>query len=171
MSELKFETNEEFKAAQKKFFETHPEAPLAEDIECLNLIMRKEFAEEILRGKKPLEFRDFSEFYVKRLIDKDVSQYINDHLDDDEVVMFCNDVRQVKKIHFHNYNNSWYLDVECTLNDTFTITRGDIEYLQNEYGVHDFDEMLEEYEKNNVEERPILFFFAIGKVLGTDLKV
>lgn len=171
MSELTFKTDEEYLAAREKFFETHPEAPKAKEIECLNLIMRKEFAEEILRGKKPLEYRDFSEFYAKRLIDKDVTQYINDHLDDDEVLAFCNDVRQVKVIHFHNYNNSWYLDVECTYNDVFSITKGDIKSLQEEYGVHDFDEELENYEKNNIEERPFLFYFAIGKVLGTDLKV
>lgn len=171
--ELSFKTPEEFAAAQDKFFEQHPEIPEAEDVECLDLIMNKENAEMILRGEKPLEFRKCSDFYCKRLIDKDVCKYIDDHIDDDEVVMFCDDVRQVKMIHFHNYNNSWFLDVECDFNDMFMINKTDIEFLQEEYGVHDFDEVLEEFEKNHMEQeqRPTLFYFVIGKVLGTNLKV
>ena len=53
------------------------------------------------------------------------------------------------------------------------INKTDIEFLQEEYGVHDFDEVLEEFEKNHVEQeqRPTLFYFVIGKVLGTNLKV
>lgn len=167
----KFNNEEEYIAARQQFFESHPDAPVTKDIECLNLIMRKEYAEAILRGEKPLEFRDYSEFYCKRLIDKEVNQYINDHFDDDDVVVFCNDIRPVKMIHFHNYNNSWFLDVECDFNDAFSISKPDIEFLQNEYGVHDFDEELELLEKNNEEQRPYLFYFVIGKVLGTNLDV
>ena len=84
---------------------------------------------------------------------------------------FTNDVKQVQKIHFHNYNNSWFLDIECDFNDVFSITKHDIEFLQNKYGVHDFDEELERYEKANVKERPWLFYFVCGKVLDTNLKV
>jgi len=168
---LNFKTAEEYAAACEKFFETHPDAPEAEEIECLNLIMRKEYAEQILRGEKPLEFRDYSDFYIKRLIDKKVNDYISAHVEEDEVFMFCNDVKQVQKIHFHNYNNSWFLDIECDFNDVFSITKHDIEFLQNKYGVHDFDEELERYEKANVKERPWLFYFVCGKVLDTNLKV
>ena len=168
---LKFKTFEEYAAAHKKFFEDHPEAPLAKDVECLNLIMRREYAEQILRGEKPLEFRQYSEFYIKRLIDPDVSDYIRAHIDDDEVVMFCNDIRQVRKIHFHNYNNSWFLDIECDLNDVFSITKKDINYLQEKFGCHDYDADLEFYEKAKIEKRPWVFYFVCGKVLDTNLNV
>jgi hypothetical protein len=174
MSEnLNFKTADEYAAARDKFFESHPDAPEAEDVECLSLIMRREYAEQILRGEKPLEFRQYSEFYVKRLIDPDVSDYIRAHFNDDEVMMFCNDIRQVKKIHFHNYNNSWFLDIECDFNDAFSITKHDIEFLQSKYGVHDFDDDLKRMEAVNVpqNERPWLFYFVCGEVLDTNLEV
>lgn len=169
----KFKTAEEFAAASQQFFESHPDAPIAEEVECLNLVMKREYAEMILRGEKPLEFRDYSEFYQKRLIDADVADYIRAHIADDDVVTFCNDIRQVKMIHFHNYNNSWFLDVEVTFNDVFTFNKNDIEYLQKKYGVHDFDEELKRMDAMNVpqDERPYMFYFVIGKVLGTDLEV
>ena len=168
---LKFKTAEEYATAHEKFFESHPEAPLAKDVDCLNLIMRREYAEQILAGTKKLEFRAYSDFYVKRLIDPDVADYIGAHIDDDEVVVFCNDIRQVKKIHFHNYNNSWFLDIECDYNDAFSITKKDVAYLQERYDCHDFDADLERFEKANVEKRPWLFYFVCGKVLDTNLEV
>ena len=169
----KFKTAEDYAAAREKFFESHPDAPEAEDVECLSLIMRREYAEQILRGEKPLEFRQYSEFYVKRLIDPDVSDYIRAHFNDDEVMVFCNDIRQVKKIHFHNYNNSWFLDIECNFNDAFSITKQDIEFLQKQYRVHDFDDDLKRMEAGNVpqNERPWLFYFVCGEVLDTNLEV
>ena len=72
----KFKNVEEFAAARTKFFESHPDAPVAEDIECLNLVMKREYAEQILAGTKKLEFRDYKPFYVKKLIDPEVSDYI-----------------------------------------------------------------------------------------------
>lgn len=164
-----YSNEEEFRAARAEFFKTHPEAPVAKDVECLNLIMRREFAEQILAGTKPLEFRAYSPHYVKRLIDKEVCDYVNMHLNDDDVVLFCNDVRQVKRIHFHNYSNSWFLDVECDFNDVFSITKEDIKYLQDNWGVHDFDDELARYEAKNEKYRPFLFFFVCGKVIGTNL--
>ena len=168
----KFKNIEEFAAARAKFFESHPDAPVAEDIECLNLVMKCEYAEQILAGTKKLEFRDYKPFYIKKLIDPDVADYVQEHIDDDEVLTFCNDIRQVGKIHFYNYNRSWYLDVEVTFNDAFCINKMDVERLQKQYGCHDFDDDLKQMEATKVpdEERPWLFFFVCGKVLGTDLK-
>lgn len=163
-------TDAEFIAARQKFFESHKEAPVAKEVECLNLIMRKEFAEQILAGTKKLEYRAYSEHYVSRLVDKDVCEYINMHKENDEVLAFCNDIRQVKKIHFHNYSNSWYLDVEVDFNDCFSLTKADVEFLQKEYGVHDWDEELARFEARKEQYRPFFFYFVIGKVLGTNLK-
>jgi hypothetical protein len=169
---LNFKNEKEYIAARQQYFENHPDAPETQDIECLNLIMRKEYAEQILAGTKKLEFRDYSDFYIKRLIDKKVSEYIGAHVDEDETFLFCNDIRQVKKIHFHNYNNSWFLDVECTFNDVFCINKHDIEFLQKEYGCHDYDQDLAYYEKKHIDnkQRPYLFYFVCGKVIDTNLK-
>ena len=167
---MNFSTKEEFAAAYTQFFETHPEAPVARDVECLNLIMRREFAEQILAGTKKLEFRAYSDHYVKRLIDPEVADYIRMHKDDEEVMTFCNDIRQVKKIHFHNYNNSWYLDVECTFNDAFCVNDNDIRMLNEKYGCHDFDDELKRLNAIGAEQRPWLFYLVCGKVISTNLK-
>ena len=168
---LNFKSAEEFAAAREKFFnETHPEAPLAKDIECLNLIMKREFAEQILAGTKKLEFRAYSDHYVKRLIDNDVADYIQRHINDDEVLMFCSDIRQVKRIHFHNYSNSWHLDIECDYNDAFCINKRDIKYLNETYDCHDYDRDLARFEAMGEVNRPWLFFFVCGKVISTNLK-
>ena len=166
-----FKSVEEFAEARAEFFNvTRPDAPIARDVECLNLMMKREFAEQILAGTKKLEFRAYSEHYVKRLIDPAVSDYIQMHINDDDVMTFCSDIRQVKKIHFHNYSNSWYLDIECDYNDVFSITKRDIDYLNKEYDCHDFDADLKRFEAMGTEQRPWLFFFVCGKVLGTNLK-
>ena len=170
MNNFNFKSAEEYAAAREEFFKSHPEAPEPRDVECLNLIMRREFAEQILAGTKKLEFRAYSDHYVKRLIDPEVADYIQMHINEDDVVVFCNDIRQVKRIHFHNYNNSWFLDIECDYNDAFSITKKDIAFLQDQYGCHDFDADLARFEAKGEEHRPWLFYFVCGKVLGTNLK-
>ena len=169
---MNFKNAEEYADAYKNFFETHPEAPIARDVECLNLIMKREFAEQILAGTKKVEFRSYSEHYIRRLIDQEVSDYISMHIEDEDVLTFCNDIRQVKKIHFHDYNNSWFLDVECTFNDVFTIREDDIRMLNEKYGCHDYDDELKRIERLNVpdDRRPWIFYFVCGEVLGTNLK-
>ena len=162
---MNFNNVEEFVAARQQFFESHPEAPEAKDIECLNLIMKKEFAEQIIAGTKKLEFRAYSNHYVSRLIDKDVSAYIQRHINDDKVITFCNDIRQVKMIHFHNYENSWILDVECDFNDVFCINKQDIDFLHEKYNCHDFDDDLARFEAMKAEQRPYIFYFVCGKII------
>lgn len=166
-----FKTDEEFFAAREDFLKRHPDAPQAEDIECLSLIMKKEYAMQILAGTKKLEYRAYSPFYISRLIDKNVSNYIQANLDNEEVPFFCNDIRQVKKIHFHDYNNSWFLDVEVEFNDAFSLVKSDIEYLHREFDAHEWDNDLENYEKAGVpeDERPYFFYFVCGKVIDTNL--
>ena len=167
-----FKTAEEYAAAREKFFESNPDAPEAEDIECLNLIMKRVYAEQILAGTKKLEFRAYKPFYIKRLIDPKVANYIQEHIDDEDVLTFCSDIRQVEKIHFHDYNNSWYLDVECKFNDAFSITKEDVKQLHKVYDCHDYDDDLKRMDavKVPIEERPWIFFFVCGKVLDTNLE-
>ena len=168
-----FKNKEEFYAAYQEFFKSHPEAKVAESVECLNLIMKKVYAEQILAGTKKLEFRAYSKFYIRRLIDSAVADYIREHSDDEDVLTFCNDIRQVNSIHFHDYNNSWFLDVECTFNDVFSITKEDIRMLNEKYDCHDYDDDLKRMDAINIpiEERPWIFFFVCGKVLDTNLKI
>jgi len=168
----KFKTLEEFSAACKQYYEKHPDAPIAQGIDCLNLIMRRAWAEKILAGTKKLEFREYKPFYIKKLIDPAVEEWIGNHVDDEDTLTFCNDIRQVKKIHFHDYNNSWYLDIEVTYNDIFGVNAEDINMLHEKYDCHDFDDDLKALDAADVpiDERPWVFYFVCGRVISTNLK-
>lgn len=165
-------TADEYKQAKVDFCEFHG-CPMTKPVECLNLIMRREFAEEILRGEKKVEFRAYSKHYIDRLVDKEVCNFVD--LKGDEPIIgamfhdFINEVRSVKKIHFHNYNNSWYLDVECIENGLVACVKEEVEYLNKEYNSHDLDDELATYESGEIKNRPYYFYFVVGKILSTNL--
>ena len=79
-------------------------------------------------------------------------------------------LRVVKTIHFHDYNNSWYLDCDVLVNDTCIVMKEDIDFLHEKYDSHDLDEMYEALELKKEKERPLFFFFVIDKVTETTLK-
>lgn len=167
MDYKEIKTNEEYKKAKAEYMAKNPALKDAKPIECMNLLLRKEFAKQILRGEKKVEFRAFSEHYINRLIDQDVDNWMLDHIDDDEAMFFANHVRPVKKIHFHNYNNSWTLDVECTFNDYVAVVDKDVKFLQENFDCHELDEQLDDFNKRKEENRPLYFFFALGKVIDS----
>lgn len=175
----------QFELDRDEFFAKYPDAPISEDIECLNLIMRKEFATQILKGEKKVEVRAYSQFYYNRLFDKNVMEWgdkkaeemANAGVDEgivnafvSDCVDFLNPLRNVKKVHFHNYDNTWFLDVECTANYQVAVVRDQVEELQQLYDCHEFDEMLEDLEKQKSKDRPLYFYFVMGKVLDTNLR-
>jgi hypothetical protein len=152
----------EFRAKYPDYVEPQP-------IECLNLIMKKQFAQQILNGEKKLEFRAMSEHYANRLTDDKVNSFINAHAGEEEFEEvwgeFVQIVRPVKKIHFHNYNNSWYLDVECKSNDVVCAVRSDIEYLNEKFGCHELDELCNQLDTRKEQNRPVFYYFECGEVL------
>ena len=162
-----------FRSCRKAFFQAHPECPRPKPIERLDLVMKKEYAKEILSGTKKVEIRAFSEFYSSRLYDKKVLAFEDEHWDDEPLrtmmLDFNDSVRAVKTIHFHDYGKTWFLDVECPENNTVVLVDDQVKYLQEQYGFHEFDEQLADLDAAEAPERPIFFYFAIGKILGTDL--
>lgn len=155
------------------FHAKYPDCPRSEDIECLNLVMKKEYAEQIARGEKTVEYRAYSKHYRSRMYDKAVGEYMEAHADDEQLIEQVLDfepvLRQVKKIRFHNYNNTWHLDVECVANDVCVATREDGEYIRDEYGNSELLEEALELEKNKVKDLPVFFFYVLGEILDNGL--
>lgn len=148
----------------------YPDFREAAEIECLDLIMRKEFAQEILAGNKTVELRAGSDHYGRRLMDLEVFKFISDHADDPDVRDCVYSVKKVKTIHFHNYNNSWFLDVECVHNDVTTVAMENVLPIHQEFGCQELVDMAKDFENVPNEEKPNFFYFAIGKILKTDLE-
>jgi len=174
-------TEEQWIAAFDEFVEKF-NAPDPEPIMVLNLIMRKEFALQILKGEKKVEIRPFSEHYYNRLTDKKVDKWMDDHRDDEGMDKeafeeFMCSTRPVGRIHFHNYNNSWFLDVRVTENALVGLTEDVVEDLQDRYDFHELDELLASYrkkeqgQKSDVVARPIFYYFGLGEVIDTNLKI
>ena len=163
-----------FSRCREAFFKAHPDCPRPRPIEKLDLVMKKEYALEILSGAKTVEVRSYSDHYVSRLYDKAVLAYEDEHWDDElmrmQMIDFNDSVRAVKTIHFHDYGKTWFLDVECIDNNTVLLVDEQVTYLQDEFGCHEFDQMLAELNGSGATERPMYFYFALGKILGTNLR-
>ena len=97
---------EQFDRELKEFRANYPDCPPVNPIPVLDLIMKREYAEAILRGEKKVEFREFSEHYVNRIYDKAMVEFVDRNIKDVEVAMavdyYISEIRPVQTIHFHN---------------------------------------------------------------------
>ena len=174
MSKYDFMSDEQYYAASLEFKRKF-NPPVCQRVSCLNLIMRREFAEAIVRGEKKVETRSFSPHYDARLTDKAVDRWMTEHRDDKNMDKeafneFMCATRNVEKIHFHNYNNTWFLDVECTENGLVGVTPGIVKDLQIRFDFHDWDSILADCERRKDPNRPLFYYFVIGEILDTNLR-
>lgn len=150
-------------------------APMPETIEVLNLVMKKENALRILHGEKNVEYRPLSEHYAERLYDKKVMDFYERHKEDDGIADEyghygnLDPLRQVRRLHFHNYANSWYLDVEVCMTDSIAANEEGLDIVNN-LGDHELDKLVKDFESRKEDNRPMFFIFGISKVLGTNLE-
>lgn len=180
LEEYKIEIVEaEFSETFKKIKEWREKvgAPMTREIEVLNLIMKKENALAILRGDKNVEYRPLTQHYMDRLTDYKIGDFYERNKENKEIAdEFCHwgmldDLRPVKTIHFHNYTNSWYLDVEVLSNDYCIADDETLGTMNEVYDDHELDELIRKLDKEKVVERPMYYYFAIKKVIDTNLKL
>jgi hypothetical protein len=165
---MRIMNKEDYIKEYNAFYKKYPDCPQSEVIDSLSLIMKKENAEAIKRGKKSVEFREFKKYYGDKIFDKAVSEYIAANQTNPDLRQalekgIVSSIKIVNNLHFHNYNNSWEMDVECISNGIISITPEDIHFLQERFNCHELDNMLSTY-KNYGDEPPLLFYFACGKV-------
>ena len=143
-----------------------------QQVEAYDLLLQKKYALDIIQGKKKIEVRSFSDHYISRFLDKEVMKRNDANnrkpFDDD----YENEIREdVQYIHFHNYNNSWYLDVAIEGIGMCVVDSQDIEPL-----AEDFPEMaayLPDAKKNDElpeEDKPMIFYIVLAEVVGHNLQ-
>ena len=166
-----FDNEDIYNRERDRFFAEHPDCPKPKPIERLSLVMKKEFAQDILAGTKNIEIRDAeSKKYCDMLYDKDMLAYEEKHWDDElmrlQLIDFTSNVRPVLSIHFYTYNNSWSMDVECTHNCVMQVTDEQVASIRDAFGSNEFDELLADLNAHNIpeERRPYFFYFVVGDV-------
>lgn len=147
------------------FLDAHPDYPIPEEIECLNLLLKKEFALEIINGDKSVDFRTYSQHYCDRLYDKETENYIERHKGDAEVVKWADSLREVLTIHFHDRGYTWSLKVNCNWQGLIWPSDEYIEMLHNDFGCYELDEMNRKLKREKATNYPLFFAFAIGDII------
>lgn len=162
-------------AAQDEFMKRY-NAPRCEPIHKLDLLLKREFAEAMIRGEKKVEIRSFNDHYFDCLTDMNVDRWMTEHRDSFGMDMeafneFMCATRPVLNIHFHDEKSTWYLDVSCTENALVGLTRKNVDELFCRFNFGELHMKLAQLEQRGVpeEERPLFYYFVIGAVLDTNL--
>ena len=136
--------------------------------EALQLMLMRPLALDILAGKKRLEVRAFSPYYVKTLLNVDnFNQWVNSGLPKEHKPIFKN---KVEFIHFTNRSHSWFLNVSVKQHFVEFVTFESVLQLGREFGFHDLDSelpRLKHLKDNDLIDNIICF--EIDKVIETNL--
>jgi len=142
-----------------------------EEFDAYPLIMRRVFAEDILRGTKAVEFRSFTSKYVDMFCTPEAAELIKtDKKWSRKIDKIEKIFKDTDAIHFYNYNNSFTLD--CSVGTIFILplTRNNCEKFDAEYGIKDFTEYYEgcaeNYEMPEKPPYPVVFALVINGFYG-----
>jgi hypothetical protein len=129
-----------------------------------NLIMRKVHAKDIVSGKKRVEIRQFSDYFIGMFFDREKDAFNQKNPPE----KWVNPVRDdVDFIHFRDYDNSWFLDVKIGNCGIGMIEQETIEYLAKNYDFHDLDNEWQQYKDD--DEPPLFFWFEIKEIVDNNL--
>lgn len=137
------------------------------EVEAYHLVMKKENALDIFKGKKKVEIRHQSPRFETMFFDKEKADFYLKHRDDELFNGTINDCfKDTKYIHFTNYNGSWHLDVEVEKITLEMLTKEAVEYLNEEYDFHDLDNDWQQFENVDWQEVPGFFALGLGKIVS-----
>ena len=131
------------------------------EYEAYDLVMRRENAQAIIDGTKTVEIRSFSSHYISLFYDKERRKNFDaTNVDIEEPF------KDIKFVRFHNYNYSWYLDVEIDEIGSIILDKEGIGCLQEDFGFHELDHEIANYKDKPTDEIPLVFYLHIKKVVG-----
>lgn len=124
----------------------------------LRLILKKQFAKEILEGKKHREYRDYSGFYIQRLLDFGT---------ENEQTVYCDNGVHFTPIHYDAIRFWWYskeyLLVECKA--WTVLTKGQCKDIKTPDGVSFYEMIRDEYDLEDAPDDYTFFLFELGKII------
>jgi hypothetical protein len=144
-------------------------------VEAYHLIMKKENALDILKGKKKVEIRTFSDKYLSMFIDQEKYKEYQEKLkepdfqgvDENGVLEFDKTIRtDIKHIYFTNYNKTWSLIVKIHSFYTLSMIKDDIAFLAENFDFHDYDNEWQQFEGKELDEVPAFFAIYLDKVIS-----
>ena len=139
------------------------------EVEAYGLKMKKENALEIIAGKKTLEIRSFNPFYCRMFTDKEQLEKNTKLREEGRGDECIEPIKNVQYIHFHDYNNSWFLDVQIDEAGISTMCQEDVEMLAEDFDFHDYDNEWQQFEETSEEEKPIFYWFHIKSIVGKNI--
>lgn len=135
------------------------------EVESYDLLMKKDNALDIISGKKTLEIRVFSNHYSMIFTDfeqLEKNNKLREVGNDDDCV---EPLKGIKYIHFHNYSNSWTLDVKIDEIGLSSMVEEDIEDL-HDFDFHDYDNEWQQYKDKDIEDIPMFYWLHIKDIVG-----
>lgn len=131
--------------------------------EAFNLILQKKYAYDILKGIKRIEFRDF-------FSDKLCSIFFKETKNTKSPDFFK--PRDIFCIHFHDYSNTFFLDVSIEAVDVTAVHPDNREYF-HQYGHHELDAEMDEVEAAGLspKDKKVRWFITlpITGIINTNL--
>lgn len=191
-------TKEEWLGRRMRVLARYSDFPEAGVLPVLDYVVDTDVAKDLAEGKIPVWWDyDKDDKLYKAVKNKDTERYINEHDEDKDYGFnewiglgngFFPRSRMVQTVHFHDKENTWFVDVECLHNQLTVVSFGDwdntddVEAYQRKYGTDylkkakkEFLDAMDRYLADEsddavVPELPYMYFLVLGKVVGTNVK-
>lgn len=144
------------------------------EVEAYRLITKRKFAQDIFDGKKTVEIRTYSNFFINMFIDPDKAEALTKSIEsggepvrNDGAYLVDDTIRDTEFARLTNYSGSWYLDIRITSISVCSMVKDDIEYLNKYFDFHDYDGEYKKYENYPVDKIPMFFAIAIRDITAS----